>query len=198
MRICLQGIGCVCIKNYPPKLMQPSSSTPASIVSAENQNDATIGKVIIFFCHCYTVWESNNAGEARRQSWNGSLKSRCIPGGLCGFTSGIKQKHFAVLSAPRPCWRWLQLQRSCGSPQWYWHIIHYHYYRILHPPLPRNLSMVSYHYLFWFVEVRHLWTLRIAFRVTLLTMRQSMATEGTRRIWVNKSLTATRIYDINK
>ena len=33
--ICLQGIGCVCVKNYPPEIMQPSSSTRATIVSAE-------------------------------------------------------------------------------------------------------------------------------------------------------------------
>ena len=42
--ICVQGIGCVCVcvKNYPPKIMQPSSSTRATIVSADNQNGATI------------------------------------------------------------------------------------------------------------------------------------------------------------
>ena len=34
--ICLQGIGCVRIKNYPPEIMQPSSWTRATIVSAEN------------------------------------------------------------------------------------------------------------------------------------------------------------------
>ena len=115
--ICLQGTGCVCVKNYPPEIMQPSSSTCATIVSAENQNGATIVKAAFFFCHYYIVWESNNAGEARGQSWNESLKSRWIPGGSCGYTSGAKRKHFAVLSSPRPCWRWLQLQPSCGSPQ---------------------------------------------------------------------------------
>ena len=98
--------------------MQPSSSTRATIVSAENQNGATIVKATFFFCHYYIVWESNNAGEARGQSWNESLKSRWIPGGSCGYTSGTKRKHFAALSSPRPCWRWLQLQPSCGSPQW--------------------------------------------------------------------------------
>ena len=116
--ICLQGIGCVCVKNYPPEIMQPSSSTRATIVSAENQNGATIVKATFFFCHYYIVWESNNAGEARGQSLNESLKSRWIPGGSCGYTSGTKRKHFAALSSPRPCWRWLQLQPSCGSPQW--------------------------------------------------------------------------------
>ena len=99
--------------------MQPSSSTRATIVSAENQNGATIVKATFFFCHYYIVWESNNAGEARGQSWNESLKSRWIPGGSCGYTSGTKRKHFAALSSPRPCWRWLQLQPSCGSPQWH-------------------------------------------------------------------------------
>ena len=99
--------------------MQPSSSTPATIVSAENQDGATIVKATFFFCHYYIVWESNKAGEARGQSWNESLKSRWIPGGSYGYTSGTKQKHFAELSSPRPCWRWLQLQPSCGSPQWY-------------------------------------------------------------------------------
>ena len=118
--ICLQGIGCVCVKNYPPEIMQPSSSTRATIVSAENQNDATIVKATFFFCHYYIVWESNNAGEARGQSWNESLKSRWIPGGSYGYTSGTKRKHFAALSSPRPCWRWLQLQPSCGSPQCNW------------------------------------------------------------------------------
>ena len=97
--------------------MQPSSSTRATIVSAENQNGATIVKATFFFCHYYIVCESNNAGEARRQSWNESLKSRWLPGGSCGYTSGTKRKHFAALSSPRPCWRWLQLQPSCGSPQ---------------------------------------------------------------------------------
>ena len=47
MRICLLQIGFVCIKNYPPELMRPSSSARATIVSAEN----------------HIVWESNNAGE---------------------------------------------------------------------------------------------------------------------------------------
>ena len=116
--ICLQGIGCVCVKNYPPEIMQPSSSSRATIVSAENQNGATIVKATFFSCHYYIVWESNNAGEARGQSWNESLKSRWIPGGSCGYTSGTKRKHFAALSSQRPCWRWLQLQPSCGSPQW--------------------------------------------------------------------------------
>ena len=118
MHICLQGISCVCVKNYLPEIMQPSSSTRATIVSAENQNGATIVKAT-FFCHYYIVWESNNAGEARGQSWNESLKSRWIPGWSCGYMSGTKRKHFAALSSPRPCWRWLQLQPSCGSPQCY-------------------------------------------------------------------------------
>ena len=117
MHICLQGISCVCVKNYPPEIMQPSSSTRATMVGAENQNGATIVKATIFFCHYYIVFESNNAGEARGQSWNESLKSRWIPGGSCGYTSGTKRKHFAALSSPRPCWRYLQLQPSCGSPQ---------------------------------------------------------------------------------
>ena len=114
--ICLQGIGCVCVKSCPPEIMQPSSSTRATIVSAENQNGATIVKATFFFCHYYIVWESNNAGEARGQSWNESLKSRWIPGRSCCYTSGTKRKHFAALSSPRPCWGWLQLQQSCGSP----------------------------------------------------------------------------------
>ena len=122
MHICLQGIGCLCVKNYPPEMMQPSSSTRATIVRAENQNDATIVKAKFFFCHYYIEWESNNAGDARGQSWNESLKSRWIPGGSCGYTSGTKRKYFVALSSPRPWWRWLQLQPSCGSPQWIDHI----------------------------------------------------------------------------
>ena len=117
--ICLQGTGCVSVKNYPPEIMQLSSSTRATIVSAENQNGATIAKATFFFCHCYIAWEPNNAGEARGQSWDDwdeSLKSRWLPGGSCGYTSGTKRKHFAALSSPRPCWRWLQLQPSCGPP----------------------------------------------------------------------------------
>ena len=51
MHICLQGIDCLFIKNYPPELMQPSSSTRATIVIGENQNGATIFKVTFFFCH---------------------------------------------------------------------------------------------------------------------------------------------------
>ena len=108
----------VCVKNYPPEIMQPSSSTRATIVSAANQNGATIVKATFFFCHYYIVWESNNAGEAQGQSWHESLKSRWIPGGLCCHTSGTKRKQFAALSSLRPCWRWLQLQPSCGFPQW--------------------------------------------------------------------------------
>ena len=73
--ICLQGIGCVRIKNYPHEIMQPSSSTRATIVRFENQIGATIVKATFHFCHYYIVWESNNAGEARGQSWNESLKS---------------------------------------------------------------------------------------------------------------------------
>ena len=65
---CLQGIGCVCVKKYPPEIMQPSSSARATIVSDENQNGATIVKATFLFCHYYIVWESNNAGEARGQS----------------------------------------------------------------------------------------------------------------------------------
>ena len=116
VHICLQGIGCVCVKNYPPEMMQPSSSTRATIVRAENQKDATIVKAKFFFCHYYIVWESNNAGDARGQSWNETLKSRWIPGGSCGYTSGTKRKHFAALSSPRQWWRLLQLQPSRGSP----------------------------------------------------------------------------------
>ena len=93
-------------------MMQPSSSTRATIVSAENQNDATIVKDKFFFCHYYIVWESNNTGDARGQSWNESLKSIWIPEGSCGYTSGTKRKHFAALSSPRPWWRWLQLQAT--------------------------------------------------------------------------------------
>ena len=58
----------MCVKNHPPEIMQPSSSTRATIVSAEDQNGATIVKATFFFCHYYIVWESNNAGEARGQS----------------------------------------------------------------------------------------------------------------------------------
>ena len=112
--ICLQGTGCVCVK-------LPARNDAIIAINACNHrqcwksNGATIQG---FRCHYYIAWESNNAGEARGQSWDESLKSRWIPGGSCGYTSGTKRKHFAALSSPRPCWRWLQLQPSCGSPQW--------------------------------------------------------------------------------
>ena len=122
--VCLHGV-----KHYPPEMMQPSSSMRVTIVSAENQNNATMVTDKFFFCYYYIVWESNNTGDARGQSWNESLKSRWIPGGLCGYTSGTKRKHFAALSSSRPWWRWLQLQPSCGSPQWWqkfncWDLVH--------------------------------------------------------------------------
>ena len=37
-------------------MMQPSSSTRATIVTAENQNDATIVEAIFLFCYYYVVW----------------------------------------------------------------------------------------------------------------------------------------------
>ena len=58
MHICLQGVGCVCIKDYSSDMMQPSSLTRATIVSAENQNGATIVEAMFFFCHYYIVWET--------------------------------------------------------------------------------------------------------------------------------------------
>ena len=128
MHICLQGISCMCVKNFPPKLMQPSSSTPATIVSAVNQNDATIVKATFLFSHYYIVWQSNNAGEARRQSWNESLKSRCIPGGLCGYTIGTKRKH--VMSVPLPQrWLWFSWIKLSSNDVWsgfidkYWYML---------------------------------------------------------------------------
>ena len=48
-----------CVKQITPKLMQPSSSARATIVSAENQNGVTIimALLLFFFCHYYIVWE---------------------------------------------------------------------------------------------------------------------------------------------
>ena len=115
--IYMQGIDCVCQK-------LPARNNATIVINAcnhrqcWNQNGATIVKATFFFCHYYIVWESYNTGEARGQSWNESLKSRRIPGGSCGYTSGPKRKHFAALSSPRPWWQWLQLQSSCGSSQW--------------------------------------------------------------------------------
>ena len=106
---------CVCQKLPTGVMMQPSSSTRATIVSAENQNDATIVKATFFFCHYYIVWESNNAGDARGQSWNKRLKSIWIPGGSCGYTSESENILLRFLSRGHDddgC--------SCGSPQWYW------------------------------------------------------------------------------
>ena len=55
MQFCLQEIGCVCIKNYSTDMMQPSSSTRATIVTAENQNGATIVEAIFLFCYYYVA-----------------------------------------------------------------------------------------------------------------------------------------------
>ena len=44
----------------------------------------------IFSYHYDIVWKSNDAAEAWGQSCNGSLKSRCIPGGLCGLYEWYK------------------------------------------------------------------------------------------------------------
>ena len=114
VHICPHGIGCVCIKNYPLELMQPSSSKRPTVISAENQNGATIVKAIFLLCHYYIVWETTNAVEAGGQSWNESLKFRCNPGGLCSLFEWYKVKTSAALSSPRPWGRWLQLQPSCG------------------------------------------------------------------------------------
>ena len=45
-----------------------------------------------FFCQYYIVCESNNAGKVRGQSWNESLKTRCIPEELCGLYEWYKAK----------------------------------------------------------------------------------------------------------
>ena len=45
---------------------------------------------VFFFCGYYVLWESNNASKAQGQYWNESLKSRCIPGGLCGLYEWYK------------------------------------------------------------------------------------------------------------
>ena len=113
IHICLQGIGCVCLcvsktthrqwRNHRHQNVQLSSVL-------KNQNGATIVNATFFFCHYNIIWESDDAGEARGQFSNASLKPRWNSGGSCGYTSGTKQKHFAALSSPRLWWRWLQLQ----------------------------------------------------------------------------------------
>ena len=69
------GGSAVCVTNYPQEMMQPSSSTRATIVSAENQNLATIVTATLLFCNHYILWESNNPGKTRGRSWNARLKS---------------------------------------------------------------------------------------------------------------------------
>ena len=50
MHVCLQGIMlCVCVKNYPPEMMQPSSSTRATIVSAEIKMTQPSSRTIFSF-----------------------------------------------------------------------------------------------------------------------------------------------------
>ena len=116
--ICLQGIGCVCVcQKLPARNNATIVINTCNHRRCWNQIGATIVKATFFFCYFYIVWESNNAGEARGQSWNESLKSRWIPWGSWGYTSGTNRKHFPALSSPRPCWLWLQLQPSCVSPK---------------------------------------------------------------------------------
>ena len=74
--------------------MQPSSSTRATIVSAESQNGATIVMATFFLCRYYIVWESNDAGNARGQYWNESLKSRWIPVRIVRLYEWCKAKTF--------------------------------------------------------------------------------------------------------
>ena len=70
--ICLQEIGCVCVKNYPPEIMQPSSSTRATIVSAEDQNGATIVKVRPHFSFAIITSYGNQITPAKTTFWNAS------------------------------------------------------------------------------------------------------------------------------
>ena len=59
-----------------------------------------------------------NRGDNHEMNvWNpGTLEKDCA-----GYVSGTKGKLIGVLSLPWPWWRWLQLQASCGFPQWYCH-----------------------------------------------------------------------------
>ena len=90
--ICLQGA--VCVKNYPPEIMQPSSSTRATIVSAENQNGATIVKASFFFCHYYIVWESNNAWRSTRKILKWKSKIQMNPRRIVRLYEWYKAKTF--------------------------------------------------------------------------------------------------------
>ena len=117
--ICLQGIGCVCVKNYPPEIMQPSSSTRATIVSAENQNGATIVKATFFLLPLLHRIGIKWCRRSTRTILKWKSKIQMNPRRTVRLYEWYKAtKNFAALSSPRPCWRWLQLQPSCGSPQW--------------------------------------------------------------------------------
>ena len=62
------------------------------------------------------------------------------------YTSGTKRKHFAALSSPRPCWRWLQLQPSCGPPRFYIApVVFKHQTRIALRDIPRHgFGLITY------------------------------------------------------
>ena len=100
----MQGNGCVCVKNYPPEIMQPSSPTRATIVSAENQKVQPSSRLHFSFAIITSYGNQITPAKHEDNLWNECLKSRWIPGGSCGYTSGTKRKHFAALSSPRPCW----------------------------------------------------------------------------------------------
>ena len=96
MRICLLQIGFVYIKNYPPELMRPSSSAPATIVSDENQNGATIVMAIFLFCYYNIILESNNASEAWGRYLDESLNSRMYPRRIVRIISVVQSKNLLL------------------------------------------------------------------------------------------------------
>ena len=108
--ICLQGIGCVCVKNYPPEITQPSPSMRATIVSAANQNGATIVEATFIFCHHYIVWDQMS-------------RFKCTPLKINSFVN--LQQPVVLLSDPPShcimapqsfCNNWFALQND--SPFW--------------------------------------------------------------------------------
>ena len=85
--VCVSQITHRSWRNHQHSCMQLSSVLKIKMVQQSS-------RPYFHLFHYYIVWESNNAGEARGQSWNEILKSRCIPGGFCRLDEWYKTKIF--------------------------------------------------------------------------------------------------------
>ena len=120
MHVCLQGIGCVCVSkitrrklcNHRHQRVQPSSVLKIKMVQPSSRTNFSFAIIASYGNQITPATHEDNL-EMKVQNPYESQENRAV-------TSGTKRKHFAALSLPRPWWRWLQLQPSCGSPQWRW------------------------------------------------------------------------------